>query len=482
MVNLLCPNWLAPVVEPVSAMRARVDQRRIRSLNEEPIRMRGPVVYWMSRDQRADDNWALLYAQELALASKVPLVVSFCLAPKYLNALPGQYSFMLAGLRQLEDSLRKRNIPLTLLLGEPPTSICALVEELSASCVVTDFNPLRISKKWKREAARALNIPLLEVDAHNIVPCWVASQKQEYGAYTFRPKLKRLMETFLVEFPALLKHPITEALGGFNSNWRMAYDIVGSSRNLRYPAPPGSRAAALRLNDFINNKLEDYSSLRNDPSKDAQSGLSPYIHYGQISAQRVALEVMASSSKPASKDEFLDELIVRRELSDNFCEFNPHYDSFSAFPDWAKATLDVHRADERAYIYTKTELEQSKTHDELWNAAQREMVVSGKMHGYMRMYWAKKILEWTESPEQAMKTANYLNDRYQLDGRDPNGYAGIAWSIGGLHDRAWNARPVFGKVRYMSYEGCKRKFNIGAYIARVDKLVEDAVKRKTASW
>lgn len=431
----------------------------------------------MSRDQRADDNWALLYAQELALASKVPLVVSFCLAPKYLNALPSQYSFMLSGLQQLEDSLGRRNIPLALLLGEPPTSLTAFVEELSASCVVTEFNPLRLSRKWKREVARALYIPQLEVDAHNIVPCWAASQKQEYGAYTLRPKLKRLMETFLVEFPKLLNHPFTEALGGFNNNWRIAYHFAGSPRNLRFPVTPGAKSAAMRLNDFINNKLEGYSSLRNDPSKDAQSGLSPYLHFGQISAQRVALEVIASSAPQSSKDEFLDELIVRRELSDNFCEFNHHYDSVQAFPDWAKATLDVHRADERAYIYTKAELEQSKTHDELWNAAQREMVVSGRMHGYMRMYWAKKILEWTESPEQAMKTANYLNDRYQLDGRDPNGYAGIAWSIGGLHDRAWNARPVFGKVRYMSYEGCKRRFNIGAYITRVEKLAESEDER-----
>jgi len=209
---------------------------------------------------------------------------------------------------------------------------------------------------------------------------------------------------------------------------------------------------------------------RNDPVADGQSNLSPYLHFGQISAQRVALEVENASVDKASRDTFLEELIVRRELADNFCFYTPQYDKFEGFPAWARKTLNAHRKDRRAYSYTLQQFEYAKTHDELWNAAQTEMVKRGKMHGYMRMYWAKKILEWTGSPEKAMETAIYLNDLYGLDGRDPNGYTGIAWSIGGVHDRAWNERPIFGKIRYMSYNGCKSKFDVKRYIQHIHSL------------
>jgi deoxyribodipyrimidine photo-lyase len=232
-------------------------------------------------------------------------------------------------------------------------------------------------------------------------------------------------------------------------------------------AQPGERAAKKHLNEFIDQGLVLYDSDRNNPVKNGQSGLSFYLHFGQISAQRVAL--MALSGMTDSSP-FLEELVVRRELADNFCYYNPHYDSVQGFPNWARETLRQHENDPREYLYSIKELEEAKTHDELWNAAQTEMVCRGKMHGYMRMYWAKKILEWTSSPAEAMKIAIYLNDRYELDGRDPNGYTGIAWSIGGVHDRAWKERPIFGKVRYMSYNGAKTKFNIKAYIEKINSF------------
>jgi deoxyribodipyrimidine photo-lyase len=210
--------------------------------------------------------------------------------------------------------------------------------------------------------------------------------------------------------------------------------------------------------------------MRNDPAKDGQSNLSPYMHFGHISAQRIALDVSMSDINKESREAFLEELIVRRELSDNFCFYNAHYDNFDGFPEWGKKTLNAHRKDKREYLYNIKQFENAETHDDLWNAAQIQMLKTGKMHGYMRMYWAKKILEWTESPEKAMEIAIYLNDRYELDGRDPNGYTGIAWSIGGLHDRAWNERPVFGKIRYMSYNGCKTKFDVIKYIEYVKSL------------
>jgi deoxyribodipyrimidine photo-lyase len=227
---------------------------------------------------------------------------------------------------------------------------------------------------------------------------------------------------------------------------------------------PGEKAAAAILDHFLAKKLSAYESKRNDPTEDGVSNFSPYLHFGQISAQRVALEVQKKRVKKESKDGFLEELIVRRELSDNFCFYNPDYDRFTGFPEWAQKTLNEHRGDKREYLYSLEQFEAGKTHDDLWNAAQMEMVHRGKMHGYLRMYWAKKILEWTASPEEALEVAILLNDKYELDGRDANGYVGIAWSVGGVHDRAWNERPIFGKVRYMSYGGCKRKFKVKTYI------------------
>ncbi|RMD48713.1 MAG: hypothetical protein D6830_06350 [Ignavibacteria bacterium] len=196
----------------------------------------------------------------------------------------------------------------------------------------------------------------------------------------------------------------------------------------------------------------------------ATSNMSPHLHFGNISAQRMAFVLAGTDDENHSS--YLEELIIRRELSDNYVYYNSNYDNFKGFPNWARRTLDYHRNDEREYLYTLVEFENGATHEELWNAAQKELVSTGKIHGYMRMYWAKKILEWSDSPEEAQRIAIYLNDKYGLDGVDPNGYTGIAWSVGGVHDRAWSERPVFGKVRYMNYNGCKRKFNVEKYIAK----------------
>jgi deoxyribodipyrimidine photo-lyase len=231
----------------------------------------------------------------------------------------------------------------------------------------------------------------------------------------------------------------------------------------------GNSAAHKMLKHFLNHKLERYHESKNDPNLDGQSNLSPYLHFGQISAQRVALEIQNSTVNSASKDAFLEELIVRRELSDNFCFYNNNYDTVDGFPTWAQKTIEEHVKGKRQYTYSLEQFEGAETHDELWNAAQMEIVKTGKMHGYMRMYWAKKILEWTKSPGDALRIAIYLNDRYELDGRDPNGYVGCAWSIGGVHDRAWPSRPVFGKIRSMSYQGCKSKFDVESYIEKMHR-------------
>ncbi len=443
-------------------------QERIKILKEGKTE-KGPVVYWMSRDQRVDDNWALIYAQELSLRQQVPLMVVFCLAPSFLSATIRQYAFMLAGIREVSQRLEKLAIPFFLLTGEPDETIPLFVREHAISSLITDFDPLRIKRQWKENVTGRIDIPFREIDAHNIVPCITASPKQEYGAYTIRKKITKLLSVFLDTFPKIHKHPFPWTGNVSPVDWNkfpasLKIDTAGDKINW---ITPGETEARKSLEAFIDEKLAAYETTRNDPTQQAQSDLSPYLHFGQLSAQRTVLEIKKSDVPDHAKSSFLEELVIRRELSDNFCFYNPHYDSFEGFPDWAKKTLNAHRKDHRPYLYNHEQLETAQTHDDLWNAAQMEMVKTGKMHGYLRMYWAKKILEWTPSPEKAMEIAIYLNDRYELDGRDPNGYTGIAWSIGGVHDRAWNERNVFGKIRYMSYNGCKSKFNIKRYIDNV---------------
>jgi deoxyribodipyrimidine photo-lyase len=442
-----------------------VKRRRLRPLNQARPGP-GPVVYWMSRDQRVRDNWALLYAQELALSLNRSLGVVFCLAPAFLGATLRQYAFMLQGLQEVARDLENLHVPFFLLRGNPASELVRFANRQPIGAVVADFSPLRLVREWRRTAAQNLKVPLEEVDAHNIVPCWVASNKAEYGAYTLRPKLKRLLPEFLEEFPEFTRHAVAWPGEPPEMPWP---DLVSTLKiDLTVPEvtwlTPGEQAARARLEHFLAHQLSFYEDRRNDPTQNGQSDLSPYLHFGQLAPQRVALEVEDRAGNDASREAFLEELTVRRELADNYCFYQPHYDTFAGFPAWAQKTLHEHRGDPREYLYSLDKLESSQTHDELWNAAQREMVRRGKMHGYLRMYWAKKILEWTASPEEAQEWAIYLNDKYELDGRDPNGYVGVAWSIGGVHDRAWRARPVFGKIRYMSYNGCRSKFDVEAYI------------------
>jgi deoxyribodipyrimidine photo-lyase len=448
-----------------------IDRSRIRTLKQGDD-ISGPVVYWMGRDQRARDNWALLHAQKLALKKRVPLIVVFCLVPEFPGATVRQYSFMLAALIETEKHLRKKHIAFFLLPGFPEDVLPAFLVRHKCSVLIADFDPLKIRRRWKEAVASGIAIPFYEVDAHNIVPCWVASGKQEYAAYTFRPKVRRLLPQYLTEFPSLKKHPFLFQ-GKHYATDRESIKTGPAADNSVSEIDwllPGEKAAAKTLRDFIRRKLNFYSVRRNDPSSDFQSNLSPYIHFGHISAQRIALEIRKTKANKIDRDAFLEELIIRRELSDNYCFYNDNYDNCDGFPDWAKKTLESHRYDRREYLYSLDRFENSETHDKLWNAAQTEMVIRGKMHGYMRMYWAKKILEWTEAPEKAMEIAIYLNDRYELDGRDPNGYTGISWCIGGLHDRAWGERNIFGKIRYMSYNGCRGKFDIDSYVAHVRTL------------
>ena len=440
-------------------------QRTI-ELNNLP-QMSGTVIYWMSRDQRVDDNWALLYAQSKALEMNQGLMVVFCKCSNYLGATKQQENFMMKGLHEVYGKLLEYNIPFVILEGDPVENITAFLSRVKAGLLVTDFNPLRISREWKMQVAQRIDVRFVEVDGHNIIPCFIASNKQEYAAYTFRKKAYKKLNDFLTDFHEIVKHPFQSAFTSHElASFEEATQKALKYKDSKYTINPGETAAKEHLKDFIAHRLGNYSK-RNDPNEEACSGLSPYLHFGQISAQRVAIEVIKSTD---TASDFLEELIIRRELSDNFCYYNKNYDNPEGFPEWARKTLKEHQFDSREYLYSLEQLENAATHDVLWNAAQMEMVKTGKMHGYLRMYWGKKILEWTETVEEAMQSAIFLNDKYQLDGRDPNGYTGIAWTIGGVHDRAWANRSVFGKIRYMSYAGCRRKFDVDNYIQRIGAL------------
>lgn len=447
-----------------------VDNRRTRLLNDKPSGS-GPVIYWMSRDQRAHDNWALLYAIEKANELNQPVVVAFCLE-KYPTSNLRQYDFMLKGMSEVAKTLKDHQIGFRLLIGDGDQQIPKLASELKASTVIVDFSPLKNARAKRQKVANQIDVQMTEVDAHNVVPAWVASDKQEFAAYTIRPKITNLLPEYLTDLPEL-KAP--------NTKWPESSDGVNSAeliKDLKIDdsvkpvdwCQPGEAAAKASMQKFFKDKYDDYAEKRNDPTLDGLSNLSPYIHFGQLGPQRLAYDASKLNVNEDSKKSFLEELIIRRELSENFCLFNPSYKTSEAFPDWAKKSHEEHKNDQREHLYSLEDLEQAKTHDELWNAGQIQMTAKGKMHGYMRMYWAKKILEWTPDIDTAMKYAIYLNDKYELDGRDPNGYTGIAWSIGGLHDRPWFERPVFGKIRYMNYNGAKNKFNIQKYVDQNNQL------------
>ncbi len=342
------------------------------------------------------------------------------------------------------------------------------MKDRDAKILVTDMSPLRFSRRSKSKLAETLGIPFLEVDAHNIVPVWLASPKLEYQAATFRPKINRLLPEFLTDFPDKQSYKMGEPLPKNSIDFEKILREFPVDRSV-LPVDwivPGAQAAEVALSAFLERRSTGYDTLRNDPNEHAQSELSPYLRYGNIAPQRVALMARDSQMLDADKEAFLEELIVRREVADNFCWYSPAYDRFDGAWNWARESLEAHWDDPREFIYTQEQFDRAETHDSLWNAAQIQMVKTGKMHGFLRMYWAKKILEWSLNPEIAIAIALHLNDRYELDGWDPNGFTGVMWSICGVHDRAWFERPIFGKIRYMNRNGCERKFDVGAYVKR----------------
>ncbi len=429
------------------------------------------ILYWMQASQRTEYNHALEYAVEQANELNKPLVVFFGITDKFPEANLRHYAFMLEGLTEVHAELEKRGIKMVVRRVAPEKG--ALELSRNAVLTVVDRGYLAIQKTWRARLAEKITCPLIQVETDVIVPVEIASPKEEFSAGTLRPKLQKQLQDYLVPLRKRTVRCDSFALNFDTLNvqdgeavlQQLAVDrCVGRVKEYR----GGTAAAKSRLAHFIRETCAGFAELRNDPSVDYLSHMSPYLHFGQISPLYIALRVGKAASKGSSA--YLEELIIRRELSMNFVHYNPRYDCYEGLPDWARKTLREHKKDKRQYLYSRDELEGAATHDPYWNAAQTEMSLRGKMHGYMRMYWGKKILEWSPTPEEAFSRALYLNNKYSLDGRDPNGFAGVAWCFG-KHDRAWQERQIFGKVRYMNAKGLERKFNIEGYVKKINLLL-----------
>jgi deoxyribodipyrimidine photo-lyase len=451
-------------------MREIVPQERIRLLNDRPTAPGRFVVYWMQASQRAECNHALEYAIERANELALPVVVFFGVTSKYPEANERHYRFMLEGLAEVRGALEKRGIKFVVRAVSPEKGAVEISRK--AALVVVDRDYVRHTRAWRGSAARAMSCPLVQVETNVVVPVEEASPKEEYAAATMRPKIMKKFDRFMA--PLRMRTPRRDSLGLRIPSLDVS-DVEGLlarlniDRSVRAVEIPrgGTSEAKRRLRAFIATKLARYAELKNDPNADCLSGMSPYLHFGQISPLFIALEVAKKGGRGSKA--YLEELVVRRELSMNFVFYNTRYDSFDGLPDWSRKTLLEHAKDRREYVYKCEEFEDARTHDPYWNAAQDEMRLTGTMHGYMRMYWGKKILEWSRTPKEGYRIALALNNAYELDGRDANGFAGVAWCFG-KHDRPWQRRAVFGMVRYMNANGLRRKFDADAYVERVERL------------
>ncbi|HQY87251.1 MAG TPA: deoxyribodipyrimidine photo-lyase [Tepidisphaeraceae bacterium] len=452
-----------------------IHESRIHFLNDLGIdKSRRFVLYWMQVSMRTRYNFALEHAIAQANELALPLIVCFGLMDDYPEANERHYAFLLAGLNDVARNLKARGLKLIVKHGSPPDA--ALHFGIDAALIVCDRGYLRHQRVWRDQVADEAKVRVVQIESDVVVPVDVVSDHHEFAARTIRPKITKQLDEFLV--PIRHFKPKHESIRLKIEGDIDPTDPIGNLKKLKLDRSVrpserfkgGEDEAQKLLKKFIARFLKGYAEARNEPADAATSHLSPYLHFGHISPVEIAIAVRGATNIPSEdRDSYLEELIVRRELSMNFCEFVPNYDQYDCLPDWSKKTLEKHSKDAREITYTLQQLESADTHDRYWNAAQREMTQTGFMHNYMRMYWGKKIIEWTIDPKEAFKFALHLNNKYELDGRDPNSFANIAWLFG-THDRPWGERKIFGTVRYMNDKGLERKFDMEAYVKWVDSL------------
>ncbi|MFC1866137.1 deoxyribodipyrimidine photo-lyase [Chloroflexota bacterium] len=443
-----------------------IQKERVTTLNHNLAVHGKYVIFWMQASQRTEYNHALQFAIRQANENNIPIIVYFGLTDSFPEANKRHYYFMLEGLIDVAKSLAELGIKMVIEHKSPDRGILLFAKQ--ASMVICDRGYLNIQRRWRSDVAKNIKCPFIQVETDIVVPVEEASSKEEYSAATFRPKIMKQLPKYLkalenhkpkiesieYDYPSIDISSIDNTLADLKMDQTVTeVDFLHG----------GTSKAKQHLQQFIKHKLFSYSKDRNDPNENCISNMSPYLHFGQISPLYIALQVLNKS--PLSEN-YLEEMIVRRELSINYVFYNKRYDSFLGLPEWARNSLQKHERDTRKYVYSGIDFEKASTHDQYWNATQTEMVKTGKMHGYMRMYWGKKILEWCNNPEEAFKIALYLNNKYEIDGRDANGYTGVAWCFG-KHDRPWANRAIFGNIRYMNANGLKRKFDVDAYVDRI---------------
>ncbi len=427
------------------------------------------ILYWMQSAVRTRYNHALEHAIERSNELQKPLIVVFCLCEDYPEATPVHYRFLWEGLLDVSRSLSKRGIGFQILSGSPADIIPRIADE--ACMIVTDQGWVRTQREWREKVIQTASCPVVIVETNLIVPVHVASPKEEWSAGTFRPKITRHLPAFLrpltprqVRVPSDDYTPFTGIHAGQEYPFSRNRDCMDTVTPL---SAGGETAADQYLSAFLTGTIDRYDAAHTDPTARATSYMSAYVHFGHISPLEIALRVMEHPGPGTNT--FLEQLIVRRELSHNFVWYNSRYDRYEGLPEWTRKTLEKHRSDTREYTYNLADFEHCRTHDMAWNAMQLTMIRTGYLHGYLRMYWGKKILEWTETPEEAYHIALSLNNRYELDGRDPNGFCGVAWCFG-KHDRPWKERPVFGTIRYMNETGLRRKFRLDGWVDRIYEM------------
>lgn len=452
-----------------------INTHRLKALNDKDPNTNGTyVVYWMQASQRILDNDALAYAIQTANAMGKPLLVYFGITGSFPEANKRHYRFMLEGIEALERELKTLGIPLLV----HPYGIAKGLEPLyeHMAYLVVDRAYTRHERSWRSQVAKSAPCAMMMVETNVVVPVEYVSNKEEYSAATLRRKITPMIAEFVQKTPVLSLSVPSLTIGVPYTSADLS-DIPALMESLGLPEgvrecpwmQGGEGAALATLETFIAKRLDGYDTKRNDPVNPFVSKLSAYLHFGMISPVTIYHEVIKTDLVDVAP--FLEELIVRRELAMNFVYFNPLYDSYEGLPEWARKTMAKHQDDERAYLYTKEQLEEAQTHDRYWNTAQKELVELGTIHGYMRMYWGKKILEWSKTPQEAFSIALYLNNKYQMDGRDPNGFAGVSWCFG-KHDRPWAERSIFGMVRYMNDKGLERKFKMEGYIKRIEEEMQ----------
>lgn len=448
---------------------------RLHHLNDKGVRTGNYVLYWMQASQRAEDNLALETAIAEANCLDLPVLVGFGLMDDYPEANLRHYTFMLEGLKDVNNGLRQRGIKFVVQRGSPDEVAIRLGQD--AALVVTDYGYLRLQQVWRDKVANELPCRVIALEDNVVMPIGLVSQKAEYAARTIRPKISRQIEAFqALPAPLAPRHSSLDLnIGGMDvdepddlaAQLKLDSSVPAVSRLFR----GGGEQAKKMLTGFLQKRFHNYTKNRNQPQTDDSSYMGMYLHFGHISPVYIAQEIRKHDFSRENVDAYIEELIVRRELAMNFVYYTDNYDDFGCLPDWARKTLKEHEDDPREYLYSLEQLEAAQTHDPYWNAAMNEMRYTGYMHNYMRMYWGKKILEWTATPQEAYWRALYLNNRHFLDGRDANSFTGVAWCFG-LHDRPWGERPVFGKIRYMNAAGLKRKADPDAYVDKVKALID----------